>query len=122
MRLNALNRFVTISDQVRIKSGYLDRSQLHLSVNEGHAIGTLEAVYSDLGVALQDEETGSEKGILNQMKSLVANNIVLRTHNEPDKSGAMKIGEVSYSRQHDDAFFQFLWRAVSSGIKDIVGY
>jgi len=79
-------------------------------------------VYDDLAIALRDEETGSEKGLLNRVKSLVANDIVLRTHNEPDKSGAMKIGEISYTRKRDDAFFQFLWQAVSTGMKDVVGY
>ena len=119
---NALNPFVTISDQVRIKSGYLEKAEFVVNVTDGRASGTLQAAYRDLAIALQDNETGSEKGVLNRLKSMLANNIKLRTDNMPGESDAMKIGGVSYSRKPEDTFFQFMWLAVGSGLKDVVGY
>jgi hypothetical protein len=121
MRLNELNPFVTRTEHVRIKSGYLDEATFGINVTSGHANGTLRAVYSELAIAMQDDQTGSEKGVLNRVISFVANNMKIRTHNAPDKSGAMKIGVVSYNRKPDDTFFEFLWSALKSGIKDVVG-
>ncbi len=122
MRLDALNPFATIAEHVRIKSGYVDEATFSVNVTAGHANGTLRAVYSDLAIAMRDDETGSEKGILNRITSFVANNMKIRTSNAPDKNGAMKVGVVSYARQPNDTFFRFLWFALRSGIKDIVGF
>lgn len=122
MPLSALNPFVMIGEHVRIKSGYMEKASFDIVVNNGRANGTLRLVYNDLAIALRDEETGSEKGILKRLTSFVANKVKLRNDNIPDKSGAMKIGVVSYRRDPDDTFFQFLWFALRSGFKDVIGF
>ncbi len=122
MPLTAFNPFIKVAEHVRIKSGELQSATFAVTVKSGHADGSMRAAYSDLSVAMQDEQTGSEKGILNRLTSLVANNMKIRTDNMPDESGAMKIGVVSYSRKPDDTFFQFLWFSVRSGLKDVVGF
>jgi len=54
--------------------------------------------------------------------SFLANNVKIRTSNMPDKSGAMKIGKVKYTRLRDDTFFRFVWVALRSGMEDAVGF
>lgn len=122
MPLSALNPFVAIGEHVRIKSGYVENAQFDIAVRNGRADGRLRLVYTDLAIAFRDEETGSEKGILNRLTSLVANKVKLRNDNVPDESGAMKIGVVAYRRDPGDTFFQFLWFALRSGFKDVIGF
>lgn len=122
MHLNALNPFITIAEHVRIKSGFLAEARFSVNVKAGRANGTLRAVYDDLAVAVRDEQSGSEKGVLNRITSFVANKVKIRTSNTPDGTGAVKLGIVSYSRQPDDTFFQFLWFALRTGLRDVVGF
>lgn len=122
MPMSALNPFVTIGEHVRIKSGYVETAHFDIVVHKGNARGTIRAVYSDLAIALRDEETGSEKGILDRVTSFIANKVKLRTDNAANDSGPGTVGVVSYSRTSDDSFFQFLWFALRSGFKDVIGF
>jgi len=121
MNLTALNPFVEIADETRFKSGVLRTAMFDIHVIDGRAGGSVRAVYNNLTLAAINRRTGSEEGILDVLASFVANNIKLRTSNMPDNNGTMKIGTVAYSRRRDDPFFSFVWFALRSGVKDVVG-
>jgi catalase len=40
----------------------------------------------------------------------------------PDEKGLMKIGEIKYTRNPENYFFQFLWFALRGGVADVVGF
>ncbi len=40
----------------------------------------------------------------------------------PDENGSIKIGEIKYTRNPDDYFFQYLWFALRNGVADVVGF
>jgi len=122
MSLTAFNPFIKVAEHVRIKSGALQSANFDVRVKLGRANGTMRAVYRDLAIAIQDEKTGSEKGIKNMFTSFLANKIKIRNDNIPDESGNMKIGTVAYSRTADDTFFQFLWYSLRTGLQDVIGF
>lgn len=122
MSLTAFNPFIKVAEHVRIKSGALQSARFDVRVKRGRADGTMRAIYSDLAIAIQDEKTGSEKGIRNMFTSFLANKIKIRTDNIPDESGRMKIGAVAYSRTSNDTFFQFLWYSLRTGLQDVIGF
>jgi hypothetical protein len=119
MKLNALNSFVDPAEQIRFKAGILQTATFDVRVVDGRASGYVRAVYRNLTLAAINKRTGSEKGVLDVIASFIANNIKMRTDNVP---GAMKIGGVNYKRQRDDPFFRFVWFALRSGLKDVVGF
>jgi len=121
MKLSALNPFLDPAEQVRVKSGSLQAGSFDIDVTAGHARGSVRAVYKDLTIAAINKHTGDENGMVDVIASFVANNIKVRTNNVPDNSGAMKIGNVKYTRQRDDPFFRFVWFALRSGVGDVVG-
>jgi hypothetical protein len=122
MHLATLNPFVEIADETRFKTGILRTATFDINVIDGRAGGSVRAVYSNLTLAAINRRTGSEEGILDVFASFVANNIKLRTSNMPDNKGTMKIGNVAYARRRDDPFFGFVWFALRSGVKDVVGF
>ncbi len=122
MDLNKLNPFLEIAEHKRFKTGLLHSVAFDIHVIAGQATGNVRASYKDLKLVSIDGRTGSESGVGNTITSFLTNNIKLRTTNLPDKSGSMKIGEVKYTRAHDDAFLQFSWFALRSGVGDVVGF
>jgi hypothetical protein len=121
MDLTALNSFLEISDQMRIKTGVLQEATFDVNVVSGRASGTLRGVYNDLILASINKETRSENGFSDGFISFIANNFTIRKTNVPNESSSMKIGEVKYIRQPDDPFIQFAWFALRTAVQDVVG-
>jgi hypothetical protein len=122
MDLSALNSFLETSDQMRIKTGALQEATFEINVASGRASGSVRSVYRDLKLAAINKNTGSEKGFINGVTSFVANTFKIRSDNIPGKSGSMKIGVVKYTRERDDPFIRFVWFALRTGVRDVVGF
>lgn len=121
MDLTKLNNFIEPVEHQRIKSGTIHSAEYKINVNSGNASGTVRVEYEDLSIALLDKKTGSEKGVFNQILSIIGKVFVIRGSNVPDEKGKMKIGEIKYTRDPKDTFFQFLWYALRGGVSDVVG-
>jgi len=67
-----------------------------------------------------DKQTDTEKGAANRVASFLANLLKIRSSSAPDASGAMKEGEVNYTRRPEDEFLQFAWFALRSGVLDLI--
>jgi len=121
MDLGALNSFLEPAEQIRIKSGVLQSATFDINVTSGHANGYLRAVYTDLTFAIIRKETRSEKGFFDLITSFIANTFKIRGTNVPDQSGSIKIGEVKHTRAPNNSFIQFVWFALRTGVRDVVG-
>jgi hypothetical protein len=122
MDATILNSFIEAGEHQRIKSGNVESAAFNINVNSGRASGSLRVLYSDLSVAILNNYTGSEKGILNKIASYVGKTFIIRESNLPDENGLLKIGEINYTRNPDDYFLQFVWFALRSGVGDVVGF
>jgi hypothetical protein len=122
MDVTRLNSFLEIGENLRIKSGILQKATFDVNVTEGRASGTVRVMYKDLAIAVRNSRTGSERGVSNRITSYIANAMKIRGTNMPDKSGSIKIGEVKYTRKPDDTFLQLLWFSLRSGVGDVVGF
>jgi hypothetical protein len=120
--LTRLNSFLEVGENLRIKSGILQGATFDVNVTAGHASGAVRVTYRDLSIAFRSGRTGSERGAYNRITSSIANATKIRGTNMPDKSGAMKIGEVKYTRKRDDTFLQLVWLSLRSGVGDVVGF
>jgi len=122
MDVTLLNTFIEPGEHQRIKSGVLESAAFNINVNSGHATGNLHVVYKDLSIAVLNKNTGSEKGVFNKIISFIGKTFVIRGSNIPDEKALMKIGEIKYTRNPDDYFFQFVWFALRSGVGDVIGF
>ncbi|MCX6175522.1 MAG: hypothetical protein NTZ27_12285 [Ignavibacteriales bacterium] len=121
MDVTVLNSFIEPCEHKRIKSGILQSATYNINVNSGHANGTLRAAYKDLSIAVLNKNTGSENGIFDRVSSIFSKIFIIRGANMPDEKGLMKIGEIKYTRNPRDYFFNFLWFALRNGIADVIG-
>ncbi len=118
MDLSALNSFLEISDNMRIKAGVLQEATFEVNVVSGRASGTVSGIYRDLTLAAINKQTGSEKGLMDRITSFIGNKFTIRRNNVP---GSMKIGQIKYVRVPDDPFFQYEWFALRTGVRDVLG-
>ena len=117
MDLSALNSFLEVSDHMRIKSGVLQEATYEVNVVSGRANGTVTGVYTNLSLAVINKTTGSEKGIMDRITSFIGNKFTIRQNNV---EGSMKIGRINYTRVPDDPFFQYVWFALRTGVRDFI--
>jgi hypothetical protein len=122
MDVTKLNSFIEPSENQRVNSGFLKSARFNINVNAGNASGNLLLEYNNLDISFIDKNTGSEKGIFNQISSLFGKIFVIRKANTSDDKGLMKVGLTKYIRNPDDYFFQFVWFALRNGIADVVGF
>ncbi|MEX2089607.1 MAG: DUF748 domain-containing protein, partial [Bacteroidota bacterium] len=122
MDLRALNSFLEPAEQMRIKTGTLERANFDVHVVSGRAFGSLRGIYRDLSLAAINKQTGSEKGLSDKITSFIANEFKIHGTNVPDKPDSFKIGKVNYMRKPDDTFIQYVWYALRTAVQDVVGF
>jgi len=122
MDLTRLDAFLDIAERTRIKSGSAQEAAFEIDVTAGLARGHVRGIYSDLEIAVLDKQTDIEKGLDNRVASFLENLLKIRKSNAPDASGAMKEGEVNYTRRPEDEFLQFAWFALRTGVLDVISH
>jgi hypothetical protein len=122
MDLTRLNTFLDIAERTRIKSGSAQEAAFAIDVTAGQARGRVRGIYRDLAIAVLDQKTDSEKGLGNRVASFLLNVLKIRNSNAPDAAGAMKEGEVNYTRRPEDEFLQFAWFALRTGVLDVISH
>ncbi len=122
MDLRALNSFLEPAEQMRIKSGTLQKAIFDVHVVSGRAFGSLRGIYRDLSLAAINEQTGSEKGLADRITSFIANTFKIHGTNVPDKPDSFRIGKVNYMRKPDDTFIQYVWYSLRTAVQDVVGF
>jgi len=120
MDLTQLDAFLDVAERTRIKSGSAQAVAFDIEVTAGQARGRVSAIYKDLEIAVLDKQADTEKGLDNRVASFLVNLLKIRNSNRQDGSGAMKEGEVKYTKRPEDEFMQFAWFALRSGVLDVI--
>ena len=116
-----LNEFIVIADRVKVTSGFI--KNVEFSINSVGDTATAKAVpvYSDLSIVELDDETGSEKGIMERLSSFIANTFVIKKNNPGDEASPEK-SSVIYVHQKNEAFLEFVWIALRKAIGGVIGF
>jgi hypothetical protein len=100
----------------------LQEATFAITVVSGRATGSVRALYRGLVVAVIDKRTGSAAGVMDGLVSFITNRFKIRGTNMPDASGKTHPGVVRYTHKIDEAFMEFTWFALRSGVGDVVGF
>lgn len=120
MDLTRFDEFMSGTGRVQIKSGNVSEAWFDIDVVDGHAHGTVRGVYRDLHVRVVNGDTGSKKGVVNRVETVLVETLKVRNENEPNKVGVLKAGKVDYVRKPEDSFMQFAWFAIRAGVLDLI--
>lgn len=122
MDLTDLDAFLDVDAHARITSGTVKEATFEIEVVAGQARGHVQGAYQNLEIAVLDKRTGAETGFENRVASFLMNELKIRSSNAPHALSLAKEGEVSYTRKPDDAFQQYLWFALRTGVLDIISH
>ena len=122
MDVSKLNVFLEPVENRHIQSGIIQSAYYSINVNSGKASGNLRVAYTDLSLAISNKDFGFDLGLFNHISNFIGDMFIIRTTNIPDENGLMKTGEINYTRNPGEYFFQYLWLSLRSGVADVVGF
>ena len=101
---------------VRADNGHLDKLEFDMTLNETESSGTLIMRYENFQISALDQQSIKQKGLLENIKTFLANNILVKKNNNPE--AGMQAGEISFKRIKHKSIFNYWWKSLLSGIKD----
>lgn len=117
--LTAFNPMLSPVAFVKIDDGMAQSLQFEVQANDDNGKGTMQFVYDNLKIKFLNEETGKSKGLLQGIKSFVANTFVVKSKNSPEQN--FREGEMYFERDKSKSIVNFWWKTLLSGLKSSVG-
>ena len=120
--LSVLNSYLVTNERKEVEGGKFLNGELHMNVKSGAGVTTVTPRYTDLDMKVLPDDTKQKGGLIEGIKSFVANTFVLRTYNVDEKGEKAYSATTSYRRSRKEEFFQFIWYGMRKSIQDVVGY
>jgi hypothetical protein len=118
MEASELNPILEKSASITITSGKINGLNFSFSANNTKATGNLKLLYEGLKFDIMNRQTGEATALKEQIKSLIANIIVLESNPMPGKE--VRPGIIEYERDPERYIFGYFFRSLLSGIKTSV--
>jgi hypothetical protein len=115
-----LNEFLVPAEQAEVTSGRINRVTFTVRIQGGRATGTVTPTYSDLSARLLEIPGTDETGFTGWMKRSAGQNFSVIPAN-PLPGDTVRVGQIDYGRELDQAFFGFIWNALWDGMRKVVG-
>ncbi len=111
-----LNKLLSNMAFVEFKKGYIHFLSFQFTANNDSAIGTIDAHYTDLKIAILDTNELFSTRHHKQKKAmgLVANTF-LKTNNIPNTKHYVQ-GNINAERKKEKFIFNYLWQCIKSGL------
>jgi hypothetical protein len=115
--IETFNPILVPSAFVRVDDGQIQRLKFDFTYNTNNSEGSLELEYEDLKITILDEDDGSKK----TFKTFIARTFLLQKDNLEEERSYKK-GSISFERDKKRSIFNYWWKSLFSGMKDILGF
>lgn len=115
MEVTQLNPILENNAFVSIKSGGINGLNFNISANNTKATGNMELLYQGLDFAVVNKQTGETSALVEQIKSMIANVIVMESN--PMSGEEMRPGTIEYERDPEKFLFNYMVKALTTGVK-----
>ncbi len=120
--LKRLNKVTEPIGLFKSEEGVADRMDIHLSGDNYNMAGNIRFEYHDLKISLLKKDEDDNNDLKKQgLLSFVANNFILKSDN-PQKNKKVRTETMSFQRDINKSFFNFIWKTTLIGIMKTVGY
>ncbi|MEP7235789.1 MAG: hypothetical protein ABI778_10890, partial [Ignavibacteriota bacterium] len=113
-----LNDFLIPNERKEVTDGTVEDGKLTMTVKNGVARTTVLPHYHHLSMKILTEQAGKKSGLLEGIKSFVANTFVLHS---PNMAPYAISGNSVYPRKKSEEFLQFLWIAIRKAVGKVIG-
>ncbi|HSO86982.1 MAG TPA: hypothetical protein VLQ91_10550, partial [Draconibacterium sp.] len=118
MEASELNPILEKSASISITSGKINNMNFGFSANNTNATGNMNLLYEGLKFDVMNKQTGETTAFKEQVKSLIANIIVIESN--PMKGEEVRPGIIEYKRDPERFLPGYFFRSLLSGIKTTV--
>ena len=118
MEASELNPILEKSASISITSGKINAMNFGFSANNTKATGNMKLLYEGVKFDIMNRQTGKTTALKEQLKSLIANIIVIESNPMPDEEA--RPGIIEYERDPERYIFGYFFRSLLSGIKTTV--
>ncbi|MCW9706707.1 hypothetical protein [Fodinibius salsisoli] len=116
MDITDFNRITEHVAFVRIDRGNLNSLKFEMRLNDDQSSGSLIMDYEDAKISVLDKQSVEQKGLIENLKTFFANNMVVRENNTPETG--MQAGQIKFQRIKHKSIFNYWWKSLLTGIKD----
>ncbi|WP_207426538.1 hypothetical protein [Pedobacter sp. SYSU D00535] len=104
---------------MQFNSGRVIKAEFDVKADYRRSEGSIKLFYENLGVGIFSI---NENKLLqrNTLKSLVANNLLLKEDN-PTAGEPLRVGRIQYYRPDSIAFFSSMWNSIYTGLQESIG-
>jgi len=115
MEASVLNPILENNAFISVTSGKINAMEFSFSANNTKATGNLKLLYQGLDFDVVNKQTGETDAITEQVKSMIANIVVLESNPMPDDG--VRLGIVEYERDFEKFLFNYVVKSLLTGIK-----
>lgn len=120
MDLTAFNPMLEQVAFVSIEKGQLLDLDFKFHYNTEQSNGKMAFAYEDLKINTLNKETNNSKGTGQDIKSFIANLLILKKNNLPDKDD-FRVGEIAFTRNKKKSIFNYWWKSLLTGFRSSTG-
>ncbi len=119
--IKILNPFLITNERKEVTQGMIESGALSMDIHNGVATTTVSPNYKDLYIKILPSSTNKKRGILETIKTFVANNFILNSTNIDKYDRKAKSATTTLSRKNEQELLQFIWVAVRKSLGKVIG-
>ncbi|MBW6484237.1 MAG: hypothetical protein K0B10_14410 [Vicingaceae bacterium] len=115
MEASGLNPILENNAFIFVTSGKINAMDFSMSANNTKATGNLKLLYQGLDFDVVNKQTGETDAIIEQVKSLIANIVVMESN--PMPGDEVRPGIIEYERDAEKFLFNYVVKSLLTGMK-----
>lgn len=119
--IKLLNPFLIPNERKEVTSGSIISGSLMMKARNGVATTTVTPVYKDLSMRILPTSVHEERGILEGIKTFVANSFILRSTNVTQKGRRVVSATTRTTHRNDQELIAFIWVAIRKSLGSVIG-
>lgn len=120
MDITKMNRFTEFTSRLGFESGEIYHLGWKVEMDDEMSEGSLEMSYDDLKIQISESNNPSTSGILKNVGSFLANNLVLKSDVAPASSEEPKKATFREERDKEEAFPAYVMQGLISGFMELM--
>lgn len=117
VKITAFNPMLVPNAFVKVEEGQIKQLNFDFKYDNNKSEGSLALQYENLGISLLNKEDGSKK----EIKTFLTETFVLQKDNLTEDNSYQE-GTISFEREKKKSIFNYWWKSLFSGIKDILAF
>jgi hypothetical protein len=119
--IKLLNPFLIPNERKEVTGGSIINGSLTMTVRKGVAITSVTPRYKDFSMKILSTNVHEERGILEGIKTFVANNFILRSTNIDEGRKKTISATTRTVHRNDQELLTFIWAATRKSLGNVIG-